>query len=191
MTEVTDRTDILEIYRTTGALRTGHFLLASGGHTDSFFQSATIMQFPNIAQELGRRIAERWKDTELDFVIGPALGGVVLSAVTAQFLGVRSLFAEKSNNSGEMFIRSGMMVREGEHFLVVEDIVTTGRSVMKATHAAEHAGGMCVGISSIIDRNGGATRFPFRYRYLAALHVPIFAPGACPLCKSGVSLEKI
>ena len=82
MTEGAASMDILETYRRTGAMRTGHFLLASGGHTDRFFQSATVMQFPDAAQTLGRAIAEKWAEEAIDFVIGPAMGGVVLAAVT-------------------------------------------------------------------------------------------------------------
>ncbi|HKI58835.1 MAG TPA: orotate phosphoribosyltransferase [Trueperaceae bacterium] len=191
MTEGAASMDILETYRRTGAMRTGHFLLASGGHTDRFFQSATVMQFPDAAQTLGRAIAEKWAEEAIDFVIGPAMGGVVLAAVTAQFLGVRALFAEKAAHGESMFIRPGMTVRQGERFLAVEDVVTTGGSVTKAIRAAEAAGAVCVGVSSVIDRNDGATPFAYPYRPLATLTVITYDPEDCPLCRRGVPLEKI
>lgn len=191
MTGDAETMDILEMYRRTGAMRTGHFLLAAGGHTDRFFQSATVMQFPDAAQSLGRAIAEKWHDAEIAFVIGPAMGGVVLAAVTAQFLGVRALFAEKSVDGETMFIRPGMTVRRGERFLAVEDVVTTGGSVMKAIRAAEAEGGVCVGVSSVIDRNEGETPFPYPYRPVTTLRVMTFDPDDCPLCREGVPLEKI
>lgn len=183
--------DILETYRRTGAMRTGHFLLASGGHTDRFFQSATVMQFPDAARRLGRAIAELWSNVDIDFVIGPAMGGVVLAAVTAQFLGARALFAEKTEDGKAMYIRPGMSVRAGERFLAVEDVVTTGGSVRKAIRAAEAAGGTCVGVSSVIDRNEGTTPFEFPYRPLTSLRVVTYDPADCPLCRRGVPLEKI
>lgn len=185
------RDEILQMYRDTGAMRTGHFLLASGGHTDCFFQSATVMQFPESARLLGEGIAELWRGTEIDFVIGPAMGGVVLAAVTAQFLGVRALFAEKDASGDGMFIRPGMSVRRGERFLAVEDVVTTGGSVMKAIRAAQGAGAVCVGVSAVIDRNEGETPFPYPYRPLTSLRVVTHDPDDCPLCRRGVPLEKI
>ena len=191
MSEGYDRAAILKMYEDTGAMRTGHFLLASGGHTDRFFQSATVMQFPDSARKLGECIAGLWQDVSVDFVIGPAMGGVVLAAVTAQFLGVRALFAEKDPSGSAMFIRPGMTVRRGERFLAVEDVVTTGGSVMKAIRAAEAAGGECVGVSSVIDRNEGETPFPYEYRPLTSLRVVTFDPETCPLCRRGVPLEKI
>lgn len=183
--------DILATYERTGAMRTGHFLLASGGHTDRFFQSATVMQFPDAARALGQAIAERWSSEAIDFVIGPAMGGVVLAAVTAQFLGVRALFAEKAGDGVTMFIRPGMTVRAGERFLAVEDVVTTGASVIKAIRAAESAGAVCVGLSSVIDRNEGTTPFAYPYRPLTTLRVVTYDPDDCPLCRRGVPLEKI
>lgn len=183
--------DILGLYERTGAMRTGHFLLASGGHTDRFFQSATVMQFPDIAKSLGEAIAAKWKDVRLDFVIGPAMGGVVLASVTAQCLGVRALFAEKSGTGESMFIRPGMTVHPGERFLAVEDVVTTGGSVTKAIRAAESLGGVCVGVSSVIDRNEGETPFPYPYRPLTTLRVVTYDPAACPLCRRGAPLQKI
>lgn len=191
MSETPARNDILAMYEETGAMRTGHFLLASGGHTDRFFQSATVMQFPDSARRLGECIAGLWPETSVDFVIGPAMGGVVLAAITAQFLGVRALFAEKDPSGAGMFIRPGMTVRRGERFLAVEDVVTTGGSVMKAIRAAEAEGGVCVGVSSVIDRNGGETPFPYPYRPVTSLRVVTFEPEDCPLCRRGVPLEKI
>ncbi|HEX7022169.1 MAG TPA: orotate phosphoribosyltransferase [Trueperaceae bacterium] len=186
-----ENSSILDIYRHTGAMREGHFLLASGMHTQYFFQSATVMQFPNIAQSFGEAISAKWVDTPMDFVIGPAMGGIVLAALTAQQLGIRALFAEKTASGEDMFIREGMKVQEGERFLAVEDVVTTGGSVMKAVKAAEKEGAVCVGVSSVIDRNDGSTPFPVPYRPLTGLKVEMYAAAGCPLCAVGIPLEKI
>ncbi len=191
MSQDLSRDKILKMYEDTGAMRTGHFLLAAGGHTDRFFQSATVMQFPDSARQLGECIAGLWGDVSIDFVIGPAMGGVILAAITAQFMGVRALFAEKDASGSGMFIRPGMTVRDGERFLAVEDVVTTGTSVMKAIRAAEAAGGVCVGVSAVIDRNEGETPFPYPYRPLTSLRVLTYDPDDCPLCQRGVPLEKI
>lgn len=185
--------DILKLYRETGAMREGHFLLASGQHTRYFFQSATVMQYPESAASLGEAIAGKWSDVGVDFVIGPAMGGIVLAALTAQKLGARALFAEKpsAGQGDRMFIREGMPVTPGERFLAVEDVVSTGGSVSKAIAAAERAGGICVGVSAVIDRNDGRTEFQYPYKPLTALLVEAHMPAVCPLCREGVPLEKI
>ncbi len=183
--------EVFELYRQTGAMRQGHYLLASGGHTDVFFQSAAVMQHPDIAQRFGKAIADGWRDAAVDFVIGPAVGGILLAAVTAQHLGARALFAEKSADPSRMLIRPGLTVNAGERFLAVEDVVTTGASVLRAIRAAEALGARCVGLGAIIDRNEGNTDVSYPYRPLASLRVEQFSADSCPLCARGVPLLKI
>lgn len=183
--------EIFQLYRDTGALREGHFLLSSGRHTDQFFQSAAVLQHPDAARRFGAAIAADWRDAGADFVIGPALGGIVLAFVTALELGVPALFAEKSTDPAVMVIRKGLSLQPGQRFLAVEDVVTTGGSVLKAIRAAEAKGAVCVGLGAIVDRNDGETEIPYPYRPLAGIRVASFEPDACPLCAEGLPLVKI
>lgn len=185
------QSEVLDLYRQTGAMREGHFLLASGRHTDLFFQSAAVLQHPAVAHRFGAAIADAWRDEGAEFVIGPAIGGVVLAFVTALQLGVPALFAEKSADPETMVIRPGLTLTPGQRFLAVEDVITTGGSVLKAIRAAEARGGRCLGVAAIIDRNEGGTAMPYPYRVLAGVKVDSFASDACPLCERGLPLVKI
>ncbi|TFU15580.1 orotate phosphoribosyltransferase [Thermus tengchongensis] len=182
--------DVLELYRRTGALLEGHFLLRSGLHSPLFLQSAALLQHPLYAEAVGEALGKLFEDEGVDFVIGPALGGVVLSFVVAKALGARALFAEKDGQGG-MTLRRGLTVNPGERFLAVEDVVTTGESVRKAIRAAEARGGVLVGVGAIVDRSGGEAAFGVPFRALVRLGVPQYLPEACPLCRDGVPLEEV
>ncbi|MFN3368294.1 MAG: orotate phosphoribosyltransferase [Thermus sp.] len=182
--------DVLELYRRTGALLEGHFLLRSGLHSPVFLQSAALLQHPLYAEAVGEALGKLFEDERVDFVIGPALGGVVLSFVVAKALGARALFAEKDGQGG-MTLRKGLTVNPGEHFVAVEDVVTTGESVRKAIRAAEARGGVLVGVGAIVDRSGRMADFGVPFRALLRLEVPQYLPEACPLCRDGVPLEEV
>jgi len=182
--------DVLELYRKTGALLEGHFLLRSGRHSPVFLQSAALLQHPLYAEAVGEAIARKFEDERIDFVIGPAIGGVVLSFVTARAAGARALFAEKTPEGG-MTIRAGLEVNEGERFLAVEDVVTTGASLRRAIEAARARGAVPVGAAAIIDRSAGPVAFGVPFHALASVQVPSYEPEACPLCRAGVPLEEV
>ena len=181
--------DILNLYRETGAYLEGHFLLASGRHSPKFLQSTTVVQYPQHAETIGAALAQKLNDT-LDtvpsFVLGPAMGGVVLAHTTAKALGCRALFAEKDGQGG-MKIREAFEIKEGETFIAVEDVVTTGGSLQKSINAAEAEGGACVGIGCIIDRGSAEMDLTA----LETLSFPTYPADACPLCAEDVPLEDI
>jgi len=181
--------DVLKLYRETAAYLEGHFLLRSGLHSPKFLQSTTLMQHPIYAEAIGEALGELFDDLDLDFVIGPAMGGVVLAFVTAKALGVRALFAEKEGE-GQMGIREGLTLHPGERFLAVEDVVTTGGSVQRAIRAAEAKGARCVAVGAIIDRSQGVD-FGVPFRALTRLEFPTYAPEDCPLCSQGVPLQEV
>ena len=141
--------NVLELYQQTGAYLEGHFLLASGRHAPKFLQSTTVMQHPIHAETFGKGIASLFEKP--DFVLGPAMGGVVLAHETAKALGCRALFAEKDGQGG-MKLREAFKVNPSETFIAVEDVVTTGGSLLKAIRAVEKLGATCVGIGCIINR---------------------------------------
>ncbi|MFC4452389.1 orotate phosphoribosyltransferase [Deinococcus sonorensis] len=150
--------DVLSLYKQAGAFHEGHFLLASGRHSPMFLQSTTLLQHPTLMQQIGAALAERVQAAGLtpDFIIGPAMGGVVLAYEVARNLtstlpDIRAIFAEKDGQGG-MKIREAFTVQPGQTFVAVEDVLTTGGSVLKAVRATEAHGARCLGIAVIIDR---------------------------------------
>lgn len=182
--------NVLELYREAGACLEGHFLLASGQHSPTFLQSTRLLQHPDKAEAVGGALAEKLSDLAPSFVIGPAMGGVVLAFVVARALGCRALFAEK-NGAGGMRVREAFEIVPGEPFVAVEDVLTTGGSLSKAIRAAEQAGGRCLATACIIDRGLAQFSGRLRPRSLARLEFPTYPPEACPLCRDGVPLEEV
>jgi orotate phosphoribosyltransferase len=175
--------EVLDIYKKTGALLTGHFLLSSGLHSEQYLQSALVLQQPDIATKLCAELAAHFKDSGIEVVIAPALGGVFVSHETARALGVRALFAERVN--GELTLRRGFTIKPGERTLVVEDVITTGKSTKETIEVVKREGGVVLAAGSLVDRSGGRAELGVPYKSLLTLTVPTYAPESCPLCKSG------
>jgi len=175
--------EILDVYEKTGALLSGHFLLSSGLHSERYLQSALVLQQPAIATKICAALADHFRDTKIDLVIAPALGGVFVSHETARALNVRALFAERVN--GELTLRRGFTINAGERVLVVEDVITTGKSTRETIEVVRKAGGVVVAAGALIDRSGGKAELGVPYRSLVTLDVPTYQPEACPLCRAG------
>jgi orotate phosphoribosyltransferase len=179
-TATTDR--VLRLLKRTGALLEGHFLLSSGLHSDRYFQCARLLQYPRRAARVGRAIGDLCRPFGAQLVVSPALGGVVIGHEVARALGVRAIFTEREQ--GIMRLRRGFTIAPGERALIVEDVVTTGKSTLEAAHAVTAAGGEVVGLTSIIDRSGGVG-FPYPFRSLLQIKVATYAAEVCPLCREG------
>jgi orotate phosphoribosyltransferase len=173
---------VLRLLKRTEALLEGHFLLSSGLHSDRYFQCARLLQHPRRAARVGRAIADLCRPFGAQVVLSPALGGVVVGHEVARALGVRAIFTEREQ--GIMRLRRGFTIDPGERVLVVEDVVTTGKSTLEAAFAATAAGGLVVGLAAIVDRSGGLG-FPYPFRSLLQLRVATYAPEVCPLCREG------
>lgn len=150
--------DVLNLYKQAGAFHEGRFLLASGRQSPYFMQSTTLLQHPRLLMQLGAAMSEKILEAGLkpDFIIGPAMGGVTLAYEVARQLSehlpnVRAIFAEK-DGSGGMKLREAFTIGSNETFVAVEDVLTTGGSLLRAVKAVEHAGGECIGLCCIIDR---------------------------------------
>jgi orotate phosphoribosyltransferase len=180
--------EIMHLYRETGVLLEGHFLLTSGRHSGQFLQCSQIMQWPHLAERLAREIGARFSGERIDGVVGPALGGIILAYEVARALGVRGVYAEKEN--GRMTLRRGFFVRKGERFLCVEDALTTGASVRMIMDVVRESGGVVAGVGVLSDRSGGQVDLGARLEALTTLSVDSFAPEDCPLCRAGLPLTK-
>lgn len=180
--------EIRELLLETDVIQEGHFVLSSGRHADIYMQCAKVLQYPEHASALAVEIAEKWKDTEIDVVIGPALGGVVLSYAVAEELGVRSIFSERKN--GEMKIRRGFELEPGEKVLVVEDVVTTGGSVKELLAVLEELDVEIVGLSSIVDRSNGEVDFNYDFKALLLVDIKSYKAGQCKLCQQDIPITR-
>ncbi len=182
------REDLLDRFRRFGALLEGHFRLSSGLHSSGYLQSALVLQHPAEAEEIGRAIGERVQHLRPSVVLSPALGGVVIGHEVARALGVRAVFVERQD--GVFMLRRGFMLGETDRVLVVEDVLTTGRSTRETIQAAVAAGAQVVGVGAIVDRSGGRLRFDVPHEALLDVTLPIYQPDECPLCAKGVPVVK-
>ena len=184
---------VLALYEEDGALLHGHFLLSSGLHSDTYLQSARVLQYPahgaRLASAMVAGIPEAIR-SQLQVVVGPAMGAVLVSYECARSLGRRSLFTEREN--GQMRLRRGFALEPGEGVLVVEDITTTGGSTRECMDAVRAAGGRVLAVSAIIDRSpGGIADFDgIPYFPLLRLPVQTWRPEECPLCVAGTPAVK-
>jgi orotate phosphoribosyltransferase len=183
---ITER-EVLAIFERNNAFLTGHFRLSSGLHSQKYLQCALILQHPEIAQGLARELASRFQKDAIDFVIGPALGGVVLSYEMARQLKCRSIYTEREDN--KMALRRGFAINPGERGLIVEDVVTTGGSIAEVIKLIEGFNGKVAGIATLIDRSSGID-FGVKFGSLAKVKIETFAQDSCPLCKVGLSIVK-
>ena len=175
--------DILDIFKETGALLKGHFLLSSGLHSGQYLQCALVLQYPRYAKRLGEAIADKFKDKGINCVAGPALGGIIIAHETAKALKARCIFWEREN--GKMILKRGFRLNPREKVLVVEDVITTGRSVEELIEAIKSSGADVVGVGALAKRSAEKIDFGCDTRPLIQLDIKTFKPEACPLCKKG------
>lgn len=180
--------EILDIFLQTGALLNGHFLLTSGRHSNQYFQCAKVLQYMNHTEQVCSKIADFFRDYEIDTVIAPAIGGIVVGQEVARQLGKKSIFAERENK--ELSLRRGFTITPGEKILVCEDVVTTGGSVFEVIDIVKQNQGMVAGVGMIVDRSNGKVQFGVPQVSTLKLDVVSYQPEECPLCSEGIPLVK-
>jgi len=210
--------DVLNIFRSSGALLEGHFKLTSGLHSSGYLQCALVLQHPTHAEALGRALAAKLNAAGATAVLSPALGGLIIGHEVARALNVRALFAERQD--GALTLRRGFSLTPADRVVVIEDVVTTGGSTRETMDVARQAGATVVAAGSIIDRSGGTSSPPdppdavarggpdaplpsgglardarsqlldVPYVALVTLALPTWQPDACPLCAQGSPVVK-
>lgn len=173
----------------TSAIMEGHFLLTSGLHSPRYVEKFNVLQKPVYTEKLCRAMAEKFKDANIETVVGPVTGGILLAHETGKALGTRAIFTEREN--GKMTFRRGFTLHEGERVLIVEDIVTTGGSIREVIDVVKEHGGIPVAVSMLVDRSGGKATFG-DVPSTALLHMDVqtYKPEECPLCKAGIPMTK-
>jgi orotate phosphoribosyltransferase len=170
--------EVLQVFRNTGALLEGHFILRSGLHSRQYFQCALALQQMPVVEKLGSALADKVRQFRAGTVIAPALGGLVIGQEVARQLGVRFIFAEKEE--GKLVLRRGFKIAAGEKILVVEDVVTKGGRVQETIDIVRANHGNVVGVAAIVDRSNGAVNFGVPFASLISLHVELFKPEKLP-----------
>ena len=180
--------DILQIFRETDALLDGHFLLTSGLHSPHYFQCAKVLQYPKYLHLFAGEIVKQFEQREIELVISPAIGGIVVGTEVGRMLEARTIFAEREN--GVMSLRRGFGIKKGERVLVVEDVVTTGGSVKEIIELVKKAEAALAGVGYIVDRSNGKTTFDAKTFSILQMDVVTYTPESCPLCKEGTPAVK-
>jgi orotate phosphoribosyltransferase len=174
-----------------GAHQQGHFLLSSGLHSADYLQCALYLAHPRRAARAGQLLAREVKDAGLDpqVVVAPAMGGLIIGHETARALDVPFIFTERAE--GEMVLKRGFGIERGQRVVVVEDVVTTGRSTKEVISILEDLRAEVIGVASIVNRSGVAQPFaPLPSRALLELEFPTWPPEDCPLCRDGEPITK-
>lgn len=179
---------VIDQFRTTGALLEGHFQLSSGLHSTVYLQCALVLQFPERAEAFGRAIAEKYRGEGIQLVASPAIGGIVIGHEVARALGARFIWTEREGD--QMTLRRGFTVSPGEKTLVVEDVITTGGSTRDTIEALKRAGANVAAAAAIIDRSAGSADVGVPLNALAALKVLSVSAAECDACKLGEPVVK-
>jgi orotate phosphoribosyltransferase len=183
---------LLTLFEETGALQTGHFLLSSGKHSDRYIEKFNLLRLPRDTEMVCQGFADRYRDGQIDVVVGPTTGGILLAFEVARQLGCAAAYAERaSDGSLAREFRRGTTFQSGARVLLIDDILTTGGSVRETLVALERESVTIVGIGVLVDRSGGAVTFPpYRLHPLLSLTADAWDAADCPLCARGEPLRK-
>ena len=175
--------EAIEILKSCDAILEGHFLLSSGRHSSAYCQMAFLQQYPDRCAEVMAPVAEKIKELGADVIVGPAMGGIVYAYELARQTGLRAIFTERVDN---VMTLKRFVIHPGEKCVIAEDVVTTGISSLETKRAIEEAGGVCLGITCVVDRTKPEAPSPIPILASAVrLDLPNYAPDECPLCKEG------
>lgn len=184
-----ERRELLDLLTASGALKRGHFELSSGRHSSAYVQCALLLEDPERAERIGRALGRQLQTQRIEAVVSPALGGIIIGYEVARYLAVPFRFTERVD--GDMRLRRGFTASPAERTVIVEDVITTGRSTLEAAEAVKDSGGSVVAMAAIIDRRADReTPFTVPFISLLRLDLPTFEPDGCPLCKEGGTAEK-
>lgn len=181
--------EVKELLIKTSAIMEGHFLLTSGLHSPMYVEKFNVLQHPQYTEKLCQELAKRFADKNIQTVVGPMTGGILLAHEVGKSLGTRAIFTERVD--GKMAFRRGFSLAKGERVLIVEDIVTTGGSVREVIDVVKSEGAIPVGVGLLVDRSGGKASFgDVPHEALLKLHVQTYKPEECPLCQDNVPMTK-
>ena len=177
-----------EIFEKSGAILKGHFLLASGLHSPVYWEKFQVLQFPNYTEQLCRLISTHFSQQTVQVVAGPTTGGIILAFEVAKQLGVRGIFAEKEGK-GRVF-RRGFSIDPGERVIIVDDVLTTGSSIIEVVEAVRQLSGNIIGVGVLVDRTNQSIDLGIPLFSCLQVSTQTYDPAECPLCAAGLPLVK-
>ena len=178
---------IEEIFRKSGTILEGHFLLTSGLHSPIYWEKFRVLQYSNYTEQLCRKISAHFKKEGVQVVAGPTTGGIILAFEVARQLGVQSIFAEKVGDTERTF-RRGFSINPGERVLIVDDILTTGSSIHEVVAAVKKQNGIVIGIGVLVDRSDQKIEFGIPLFSCHRSVTVTYKPEECPLCAARIPL---
>lgn len=178
--------EVLNLLEQAEGVLHGHFCLTSGLHSNIYFQCAKLYQYPEITEKLGKMLAEKLSDVEFDTIVAPAIGAVIIGYETAKNAKKRNLFVERKD--GEMQLRRGYTLKKGERVVIIEDVITTARTIKETMEAIKEFEPEVVAVGCIVDRTKGLT--PYNIKSLMQIDPVVYEPNNCPLCNEGIPLVK-
>ena len=182
------REKIIDIFKKTGALLDGHFILTSGRHSPSYFQCAKVLQYPKYLNWFAQKIADNFVNSNIDAVISPAIGGIVLGTEVGRLLNVKTIFAERKN--GYMCIRRGFKIKENDKLLIIEDVITTGGSVIEVIDEVTKFDGIISGVGVLVDRSNGQAQLHKNQFSIIELEAVSFEPDKIPDSLKDIPIQK-
>lgn len=180
------RLNIEQLLRESGAFLEGHFLLTSGMHSPHYYEKFRLLENPQYNAQVAESIWQQYQNKQVDVVAGAAIGGILLAYEVARKFGVRCVFTERVD--GQLTFRRGFKIRPDENVLVVEDIVTTGGSVLEVCDVVQASGGTIQGVGIIVDRSNGTFHPDYEWHALYTADVEQFQPEECPLCIQNIPM---
>ncbi len=178
--------EVLNLLEKAEGVLHGHFCLTSGLHSDIYFQCAKLYQYPDITEQLGKKLAQKLSDIEFDTIVAPAIGAVIIGYETAKNAKKRNLFVERKD--GVMQLRRGYTLKKGERVVIIEDVITTARTIKETMEAIKEFEPEVVAVGCIVDRTKGKTEY--NIKSLMQIDPVVYEPDNCPLCKEGIPLVK-
>ncbi len=178
--------EVLELLEKAQGILHGHFCLTSGLHSDIYFQCAKLYQYPDITEKIGKMLAEKLSEIEFDTIVAPAIGAVIIGYETAKNAKKRNLFVERKD--GTMQLRRGYTLKKGEKVVIIEDVITTARTIKETMEAIKEFEPEVVAVGCIVDRTKGKTEY--NIKSLIQIDPVVYDPNDCPLCKEGIPLVK-
>lgn len=179
--------DIFALLESTAALLNGHFRLSSGLHSPNYVQCARLLELPVNASAVGAALAAKVRELSPDRIVAPALGGLIIGYAVAEALALPMIFTERKD--GTMTLRRGFAIGDARRCVIVEDVVTTGKSTRETAAVVEAEGGQVVGYASILNRSGRENPFDNPYVSLLTMSLQTYSETECPLCARGIPLD--
>lgn len=183
-----ENTNVKELLIKAGGLLKGHFCLTSGLHSDTYFQCAKLYQYPLVVETLAKELAKKLADVEFDTVVSPAIGAIIFGYEVAKQTQKRNLFVERKD--GIMQLRRGYTLTKNEKVVIIEDVITTARTIFETKEALKEFGVDVVGVGCIVDRTQGKLDNELKIYSLLQSSPTTYNPEDCPLCKQGIELVK-